>query len=86
MNLSDPKSVKQVNAELATLNADLVAYANTHGVKLTTKTYTHPVGTSAQMQACEQKNGCELVSAYVDKGVLRCVYNCVASGIPQKKQ
>jgi hypothetical protein len=81
MDLKDPKSVKQVNAELAKIHTELVGYAKEHGLKLTTKTYEHPAGTNAPLQSCQQKEGCELLSAIVDKnGVLHCVYSCVATG------
>lgn len=85
LDFKDPKSVKQVNAELARVNADLVAYAKGHGLKLTTTTYTNPVGTSA-VQACPApKPDCYLSKAYTDDGVLYCFYTCLVEVPPQKK-
>src|SRR6266480_5429309 len=44
----DPKLIKEVNAELAKVRAKLYAMAT--GLKLTTKTYTHPPTTAARFR------------------------------------
>jgi hypothetical protein len=86
LDFKNPKAVKQANAELATIHADLVAYAKANGLKLTTKQYKHPAGTSAE-QKCPEKDGCALSGAELDaQGNLICTYECyvVVKPLPPK--
>ena len=85
----DPKIARQAQAQLASVHADLVAYAKTNGLKLITRTFQHPVGTSAE-QSCPhaQKDGtmeCTLTKATLgNDGNLHCQYDCVVP--PENKQ
>jgi len=85
----DPKIAREAQAQLASVHADLVAYAKTNGLKLITKTFQHPVGTTAE-QSCPHstKDGtleCTLTKATLDNdGNLHCQYDCVVPA--EKKQ
>ena len=89
LNFKSPKALKEAQAELASVHADFVAYAKTNGLKLSTKTYTHPVGAIAEEQSCpgeknDGKMNCILSSATVYEGHLICYYSCIV--VPEKKQ
>lgn len=85
LDFKNPRAVRQANAELAKVNADLTVYAKANGLKLTKQTYTQPSGGAIAAQSCPAKDGCSLDSANVsDKGVLYCTYTCVVM-VPKKK-
>ena len=76
----DANAVKQANAQLARVKADLVAYAKSNGLNVTTQIDEHPVGTSAAQLCPAAKAGCVLSKAEVgDNGILYCTYTCVVA-------
>jgi hypothetical protein len=79
--------MRQVNAELAKVHTDLVAYVRANGLKLTTTEYTHKSGTAAAEQECGGNNKSRtLVKAYTDKDrTLHCLYDCVPPATEKKQ-
>lgn len=84
LKAKDAKSVSRANAELAKVHADLVAYTQKNGLKITTETVRqHGV---AMVQACSGTQTiagmkCTLRGSKILDGSLICDYDCV----PQPK-
>jgi hypothetical protein len=89
LNSKDANSVKQTNAALSGVRADLVAYAKANGLKLRTHT-NQSEGIAEESQSCLEfkKSGnmnCYLTGAEVRDGTLFCIYSCVETIPPKKK-
>lgn len=58
VNAKDPNTVKRVNAELARVHSDFMAYAAANGLKVTSKDYSHKSQTGGGQTTAAQADSC----------------------------